>query len=65
MSAHTPSDIVSALKSHGRVIIKGFGTFNVVAVPAREYRNPKTGAVVSKPAHDVVRFKASKAILGV
>lgn len=42
-----------------KVILRGFGTFQRKAVPARTARNPKTGAAVPVPARSVLRFSAS------
>lgn len=63
MAEYTTKEIAEALKSDGSIVIKGFGTFRVVVVPARQHRNPRTGEAVMKPAHQAVRFKPSKTIL--
>lgn len=54
--------ISSELKSGGEVSISGFGIFLVKARPARQARNPKTGATVKVPATKVPKFRPSKAL---
>ena len=47
--------------AHGeRVELRGFGSFQVSYRPAREGRDPRTGAVVSIPAKRVPVFKVGK-----
>jgi len=43
-----------------RVIIKGFGSFQVKTLAARAGINPKTQEPIQIPAKDVLKFKASK-----
>ena len=41
--------MIQALEAGGRVELRGFGAFSVRSRPAREGRNPRTGAAVSMP----------------
>lgn len=49
--------IVSRLTAHGRVEIRGFGSFSVHTRPPRLGRNPKTGKRVPVPEKHVPHFK--------
>ena len=49
--------IVEALQDGGRVEIRGFGSFFVHYYPERPFRNPRTNARSTVPAHPVPRFK--------
>ena len=52
-------DSVSAsLSKGGRVTLVGFGSFSTSHRPAREGRNPQTGATIKIAAKNVVKFKA-------
>jgi len=42
-----------------KVMVKGFGTFQLKTTPAHEARNPMTGKPVSVPEKSKVVFKAS------
>jgi len=53
-------EITGALSRGDRVEIRGFGTFGVKARPARNGRNPRTGAEVRVPAKAIPAFKAGK-----
>ena len=44
----------------GRVTVPGFGTFRQKHRPARNAKNPRTGANVSVPARSELSFKASR-----
>ncbi len=50
------------LKHGGSVTLIGFGTFSVVKRPAREGRNPRTGAAIKIKAARAVRFTPGKAL---
>lgn len=53
--------MITATASAGhKVIIRGFGTFEVKHKPARTARNMHTGLPVEVPARDVLTFKAAK-----
>jgi nucleoid DNA-binding protein len=54
--------IYEELMKGGRVCIKGFGTFKVVKLKERTYRNPKTGKKEKSPAKRVARFKPAPAL---
>lgn len=45
-----------------KVQLVGFGTFEVSERPAREGRNPQTGAAMNIPASKAPKFKAGKAL---
>ena len=55
-------NITKALKRGGKYTHVGFGTFGVVRRAAREGRNPQSGATISIPARNVVKFTAGKAL---
>jgi integration host factor subunit beta len=56
-------DSMTDTLAHGRRIeIRGFGSFVVRRRPAREGRNPKTGAPVQLPVRWVPFFKPGKAL---
>ena len=54
--------ITEALKRGDQVSLVGFGTFTVKHRPAREGRNPQTGATINIKASSVPAFKAGKAL---
>ena len=54
--------ITKALKKKEKVLLVGFGTFQVSRRKASEGRNPKTGEKIKIPAANAPRFKASKAL---
>lgn len=60
--------VVNALKDSirdgGTIPIRGFGTFSLKSVPARECRNPKTGEKIKVPAKQRPLWKPSKDFLG-
>jgi DNA-binding protein HU-beta len=47
-----------ALKEGDRVALIGFGSFAISDRPARQGRNPQTGATINIPAKKIVKFKA-------
>lgn len=51
------------LKKDGKIALVGFGTLGVTKRPARQGRNPQTGATIKIKAKKVVRFKPAKDIL--
>ena len=53
-----------ALKAKEEVKLVGFGNCVVKTQPQCTRRNPATGAEVLCPAKDVVKFKASKNLIG-
>lgn len=52
--------IISALKKGDKVVISGFGNFEVRNTPAREARNPATGNKIQVPAKRKAVFKPLK-----
>ena len=57
------TDVVAAeLKKGDKIQLVGFGTFEVSARPAREGRNPQTGATMKIAACKAPKFKGGKAL---
>ena len=54
--------VTEGLVSDGKVVLVGFGTFEVSKRAAREGRNPQTGATMKIPASLAPKFKAGKAL---
>ena len=54
--------VKEALRQGEAVTLRGVGTWQVRAKPARVGRNPKTGAPAAIPARRVVRFTAGKVL---
>ena len=54
--------ILDSLAAGDAVRVSGLGTFNVAARPARDGRNPRSGATIKIPASKAVRFHAGKAV---
>jgi nucleoid DNA-binding protein len=52
--------IAKSLKGKDKVIISGFGTFELKEVKEKIGRNPKTGERVVIPERHLLRFKPSK-----
>ena len=52
--------MISTLEKGGRVELRGFGALSVRSRPARQGRNPRTGAQVKVPAKHVPFFKSGK-----
>lgn len=52
--------ITGALKNDDSVTLIGFGTFSVNHRPARQGRNPQTGATIQIAAKNVAKFKPGK-----
>ena len=52
--------ITKSLKKKEKVLLVGFGTFQVTKRKAGEGRNPQTGEKIKIAAANVPRFKASK-----
>lgn len=56
-------DSIAAAAAKGEeVSLPGFGKFKVADRPAREGRNPSTGATIQIPASKKVGFTAAKAL---
>ncbi len=54
--------IIEGLASEGKVIIPGFGSFEVRNKTAREARNPRTGEKIKISAKRAPAFKPGKAM---
>lgn len=54
--------IQDALRQGDKVAIPGFGTFEVADRPARQGRNPQTGATIEIAASKAAKFKAGKGL---
>lgn len=52
--------IKDGLEKESKVMISGFGVFEVKEKKARPGRNPQTGDKITLPARKVVKFKASQ-----
>lgn len=52
--------IKDGLEKDGKVMISGFGVFEVKGKHARPGRNPQTGSKITLSARKVVKFKASQ-----
>lgn len=55
-------DIINGLNEHGKVTVRGFGSFTVVERKARSGRNATTGERIEIPARMAVKFRPSKAL---
>lgn len=54
--------IQDTLRQGDKVAIPGFGTFEVADRPARQGRNPQTGAAIEIAASKAAKFKAGKGL---
>jgi DNA-binding protein HU-beta len=54
--------IQDTLGQGDKVAIPGFGTFEVADRPARQGRNPQTGATIDIAASKAAKFKAGKGL---
>lgn len=54
--------ITEALQQQEKVTLIGFGTFKVDERPARQGRNPQTGATIDIPARKVPKFVPGKSL---
>ena len=52
-------NIMDSLKSEGRIVIAGLGTFRVKSTKSRTGRNPKTGESIQIAAGKRILFKSS------
>jgi nucleoid DNA-binding protein len=52
--------IIYLLHQSSHLEIRGFGTFTIAEVPARNAHNPRTGQPVFIPAHRRVKFRPGK-----
>lgn len=58
----TLESITEGLAADGKVVLIGFGTFEVRTRTARTARNPRTGEAIKVAASRVPAFKAGKAM---
>ena len=49
--------IIEAIKTHGMMELRGFGTFKIVKRKARIARNPRTNEPMPLPSRLAVKFK--------
>jgi len=56
------NSVKGELKKGGSVSLVGFGSFKVVHRPARDARNPRTGAKIKIPARKAPVFRAGKGL---
>jgi len=54
--------VTGALQKGDKVVLTGFGAFQVSQRKARQGVNPKTGAKIQIPAMTAPKFKAGKAL---
>ena len=54
--------ITDTLRSGDKVVLVGFGSFEVGSRSARTGRNPRTGETINIPASKSPKFKAGKAL---
>ena len=54
--------IQDGLRQGDKVSIPGFGTFEVADRPARQGRNPQTGATINIAASKAAKFKPGKSL---
>lgn len=52
--------IIEGISRDGRVVLAGFGTFEVVERKGRKGVNPRTGQAIDIPPRKVVKFKSGK-----
>ena len=53
-------EIVLALKDGQKVVITGFGSFNLLTTKTKKGRNPKTGEAIIVAPKKKIKFKQSK-----
>lgn len=54
--------VVDSAKRGEDVVVTGFGRFSLKERPAREGRNPATGAALAIPASKSIAFKMAKSV---
>ena len=55
--------ITNLLKAHGRVAVKGFGTFERKIRKGRAYKHPLSGESIEVPDKETILFKPSKNLI--
>ena len=58
--AAIPATIQDVLRRRGSVRLGSMGTFSVHKQPARTYKDPRTGEIVSVPAKLTTKFKVAR-----
>ncbi len=59
-AATTVFEAIKEILMDGKSVgIKGFGSFDLTEAEAREFRNPATGEIISKPVRIIPKFKIS------
>lgn len=58
--AAIPATIKAELRRGGSVRLGSMGTFRVHKQPARKYKDPRTGEIVSVPAKSKIRFNIAR-----
>ena len=53
-------EIIFALKDGQKVVITGFGSFNLLTTKTKKGRNPKTGEAIIVAPKKKIKFKQSK-----
>ena len=56
------ASVTEGLVSEGKVVLPGFGTFEVREHAARTARNPRTGDAIEVPASKAPAFKPGKSL---
>ncbi len=54
--------MLNSLKDGQKVVITGFGSFNVKVTETKKGRNPKTGDTIMIPPKKKIKFKQSREI---
>ena len=57
------SKIAESLKTNKRVYFRSFGSFSKQKRSAKKVRHPKTGKIMTVPAHLTVNFKPSRRLI--
>ena len=57
--------MLSAIKDGEKVVITGFGSFNLITTEMKKGRNPKTGEALYISPKKKIKFKQSKEIFNV
>lgn len=56
--------LVKSISENDVVSIRGFGKFSRIIYQEKGYRHPKTGEMMTAPAHAVIKFTPSVEMLG-
>ncbi len=55
-------NVAQALATKKTVALRGFGSFHPVRRAAKKVRHPKTGEIITFPAHPTVSFRPAHAL---